>query len=57
MSSHRETADAPDESAIPTPDHDWAAHRDALRTPELRSALEELHTVLSGFLKAQAEPA
>ncbi len=32
-------------------DRDWAAHRGALQTPELRSALEKLHSCLEQFLK------
>jgi hypothetical protein len=51
MSSDIEASEASIDGGRAAPDQAWAAHRSALRMPELRSALEQLHARLEGFLK------
>ncbi len=56
MSNDINCIDAAGEEARLAPEGDWAAHRSALRTPELRSALEQLHARLETFLKDAEQP-
>ena len=50
MSEGIEVAEAASDQERST-GQDWAAHRNALQMPELRSALEQLHAHLEAFLK------
>jgi len=56
MSSGIEAIGAPAEEVQAAPDREWAAHRSALRTPELRSVLEQLQSRLEPFLKDGQRP-
>lgn len=49
MSSWVEIAQPRADQVQPAPERDWAAHCQALQMPELRSALEDLHSCLEVF--------
>jgi hypothetical protein len=51
MSSAIKSTELASGQAQPAPGRNWAAHLDTLRTPELRSALEELHARLEPYFK------
>ncbi len=56
MSSGIDAVEPATDTGPSAPDRDWVQHRSALRMPELRSALEQLHAHLESFLKdVQAE--
>jgi hypothetical protein len=51
MSSGIKSTESVSGQAQPALGRNWAAHRDTLRMPELRSALEELHARLEPYFK------